>query len=286
MVGGGRGVRSRTSPRPLARGSETDRLPESTGGGPPSLDAGLRDRGGGRADLRPSSLRPSARHAAVRQSIGEPDPFKLRRRATSYGKVGESVRRCLHRRGGVRPHRHMGGDEHQAGRRSRIVPADGRVGRSRPASGELRGPPDHPGRVRRAAGGPEPPSAQTPYPRPGGDFNLVGSRPSPHTRRKPSTVYEIGVSKSTGRLVWHTRRIIRPRSYRSSTGARSSRRGAGAAGEPTLLILHTPGMGGLGAKEGRRWRLGLTMQGGRKPRRRGSFGVIILPSGWPSDSWR
>ena len=31
-----------------------------------------------------------------------------------------------------------------------------------------------------------------------GDFNLVGSRPSPHTRRKPSTVYEIGVSPGRG----------------------------------------------------------------------------------------
>ena len=56
--------------------------------------------------------------------------------------------------------------------------------------------------------------------------------------------------------------------------------------ESSRPIPHTPGTDGARIREGGRWRLGRTMQGGRKPGRRGPLGVIIPPSGWPSGSLR
>ena len=94
--------------------------------------------------------RSASRYAAVRQSLGEPDPFRLRHRAALRALVGEVVRGRMDKKAATALCRRMGGRAHR-GRRARAIPGDRRERAARPARGQLRALPDQAVRIRGVA---------------------------------------------------------------------------------------------------------------------------------------
>ena len=98
--------------------------------------------------------RSAARYGAVRQSLGEPDPFRMRQRAALRELVGTVIRGRMGKKAGEHACPRMDGRANRR-TRTRAVSPDRRTGTPEPALGQLCPLPGHARRIQRMAEGVE-----------------------------------------------------------------------------------------------------------------------------------
>ena len=96
--------------------------------------------------------RSAARYAAVRQSLGEPDPFRLQYRSELRDVIGRVIRGRTGQEAGHRLRRRLDAGAHRSGS-VRAVPGSRRERAAEPARGQFRPLPGQAVRIRGVAGG-------------------------------------------------------------------------------------------------------------------------------------